>query len=229
MKLFINDILIDIQRQPGQVPSGSYDNRVSLLSQITPDVMRGHVLILHAEPSYLAAVLRLMEQRKLGKLTRITMVPKDYKAIKDWVKAEYKVVKAGGGVVMKRDKVLMIYRLGRWDLPKGKLERDETSMVGALREVTEECSVSVMADVKLCSTWHTYTDGGRKSIKKTTWYLMHCQDDALMKPQLEEGIEDLRWMSETELDQAVKNSFASIRYVVSLYKEHQNKKAVQPA
>lgn len=226
MKLFINDLLIDVQRQP-VVPAGSYANRLSLVAELEPAKMIGHTLVMGAEPAHLAAIMRLLELRKLGKTTQITFVPNDYKAIREWVKSEYKVVKAGGGLVLKKGKVLMIYRLGRWDLPKGKLEREESSLEGALREVTEECSVTVSAETKLCSTWHTYTDGGRRSIKKTTWYLMTCHDDTLMKPQLEEGIEDLRWMSATELDKAISNSYASIKHVVATYREHLQEASVK--
>ncbi len=219
MKLFVNDILIDVQRQPNNVPLADYTKQLTSLAQITAENLKGHVLILNAEPASLAAIMRLMELRRVSKLLRITMVPQDYKAIREWVKTEYKVVKAGGGLVLKKGKVLMIYRLGRWDLPKGKLEKEETPVQGALREVAEECNVKVTADEKLCSTWHTYTDGGRRSIKKTTWFIMQCHDDALMKPQHEEGIEDLRWMNPAELDKAIQNSYASIKHVVATYRD----------
>lgn len=219
MKLFINDLLVDVKRQPGLLPVSDFDSKLKQVSQLEPGKMAGKVLIEGAEPAHLAAVMKLLELRKLGKTASITMVPQDYKAIREWLKTEYRVVKAAGGLVLKRDKVLMIYRMGRWDLPKGKLEREEATMDGAVREVMEECSIQVSAEQKLCSTWHTFTDGGRRSIKKTTWYLMQCHDDSLMKPQLEEGIEDLRWMSPTELEKAVKSSYASIRHVVETYKQ----------
>jgi len=218
MKLFINDLLVDVQRQPTLALPADFDNKVRQLSQLTPEQLAGNVLIEGADAGHLATILRLLEQRRLGKTTKLTLLPTDYKTLREWVKTEYRVVKAGGGLVLKRDKVLMIYRMGRWDLPKGKLEREETSLDGAVREVMEECSIQVTADQKLCSTWHTFTDGGRRSMKKTTWYLMHCHDDTLMKPQVEEGIEDLRWMSPAELDKAVQGSYASIKHVVNTYR-----------
>lgn len=221
MKLFVNDILIDVLRQPFIIPEAQYDINIAAIGQIKPDNLKGSVLVTNAGPEHLQAIMQLMEPKISSRLRKVTLVPTEYKAIRDWVKTEYKVVKAGGGVVLKKGKVLMIYRIGKWDLPKGKLEKDETPLIGALREVTEECNVTVTADEKLCSTWHTYTESGRRSIKKTTWFRMDCHDDTLMKPQIEEGIVDLRWMSPSELDLAVANSYASIKFVIQTFKESQ--------
>jgi ADP-ribose pyrophosphatase YjhB (NUDIX family) len=44
--------------------------------------------------------------------------------------------------VRKKDKFLMIYRMKKWDLPKGKKEKKEKYKDTAVREVSEECNVS---------------------------------------------------------------------------------------
>ena len=42
---------------------------------------------------------------------------------------------------MTRDsRVILIYRRKKWDLPKGKLKRNETKVRGGVREVEEECT-----------------------------------------------------------------------------------------
>ena len=48
----------------------------------------------------------------------------------------FNIIKAGGGVVNNnKNQILFIYRLKRWDLPKGKLDKGETIRECAEREV----------------------------------------------------------------------------------------------
>ena len=72
--------------------------------------------------------------------------------------------------MVKGDQVLMIYRLGKWDLPKGKLKSDEDQAAGALREVEEETNIKLELGEELPSTWHSYAYKGNKMLKKTSWF-----------------------------------------------------------
>ena len=102
----------------------------------------------------------------------------------------FKIIKAAGGVVKNsKDEILFIYRLKKWDLPKGKLDKGETIMECAKREVEEETKVKVECGEKIISTWHTYTRNKKFILKKTTWYKMNSLDDSGMKPQKKENIE----------------------------------------
>ena len=47
--------------------------------------------------------------------------------------------------------------------------------------------------------------------------MMDCVDDAKMKPQAEEDIEDIRWMSRKEVFHALEHSYKSISYVFEKY------------
>ena len=60
----------------------------------------------------------------------------------------YKIIEAAGGAVVKDKKLLAIYRLGKWDLPKGKMERGESKEESAIREVEEECGISGLKIIK---------------------------------------------------------------------------------
>ncbi|MFB0907955.1 MAG: NUDIX domain-containing protein, partial [Spirosomataceae bacterium] len=127
----------------------------------------------------------------------------------------FKVISAGGGVVYNDEKeVLIMKRLGKWDLPKGKADKGEKFRETAAREVTEECSVEVDVLKKVCTTWHTYRIHGKRMLKRTKWYKMDCLDDKNMAPQVEEDIEELRWMNRNEIAEAMENSYASIRFVL---------------
>lgn len=137
--------------------------------------------------------------------------------VKKYLRNKFKVVKAAGGLVRKKEKFLMIYRMKKWDLPKGKREKSETYKQSAVREVAEECNVTVKLGRKICTTWHTYTMNRRAMLKKTKWYLMDCLDDAKMKPALEEDIEELRWMTRKEVYHALEHSYKSISFVFEQY------------
>jgi 8-oxo-dGTP pyrophosphatase MutT (NUDIX family) len=97
------------------------------------------------------------------------------------------------------------------------LKRKEDSMKGAKREVEEECNIKVEVKDKIGATWHTYTQKGKKILKKTTWYEMVCTDDSNMKPQLKEFIDEVRWMDKKEVKKALKNSYRSIEEVFYKY------------
>ena len=217
MKLFINEKYVEV------VDAERYTAREGYTMEITPEVplssikLQGDVLVWGGTPAYMDALIAVMEVRKLKSLQSITFVTDTYQLVRDFVKSQFKIIKAGGGVVMRGDKVLLIERMGKWDLPKGKLEKGEKSLAGAVREVEEECSVRVVAEEKLCSTWHTYVQDGRKIIKKTTWYLMYCLDDRYMAPQAEENITDIRWMNREQWQEAMQNSYRSIQEVFSVY------------
>ena len=219
MKLFINEKYVEV------VDAERFTQSEIYTMEITPDVplstikLQGHVLLWGGTPAFMDALLTMMEVRKLKSLNSITFVTDTYQAVRDFVKSQFRIIKAGGGVVIRGDKVLLIERLGKWDLPKGKLEKGEKSLAGAVREVEEECNVRVVAEDKLCSTGHTYVQDGRRVIKKTTWYLMYCLDDRYMTPQVEENITDIRWMNREQWQQALQNSYRSIEEVFAVYEK----------
>jgi 8-oxo-dGTP pyrophosphatase MutT (NUDIX family) len=119
--------------------------------------------------------------------------------------------------VRKGEKVLLIYRLKKWDLPKGKLKKGEDPLKGAKREVEEECNIRVDVRDKICSTWHTYTRKDKRILKRTDWYLMNCTDDSNMRPQIEEFIDDVKWMKKEDALKCIRSSYASIDEVMTQF------------
>jgi 8-oxo-dGTP pyrophosphatase MutT (NUDIX family) len=148
----------------------------------------------------------------------------------DYIKTKFKVVEASGGVVQKDERTLLIHRQGRWDLPKGKIDKKEKRRACAVREVEEETGVKVSIDYKIGHTWHTYMRNKKYVMKKTHWYAMSCLDDEHMKPQEEEGIEDVKWMTLSEMRSALYDSYRSIRVVIQDYhKMHKARQSLQSA
>ncbi|WP_375419245.1 NUDIX hydrolase [uncultured Hymenobacter sp.] len=218
MNVFINDIPLIIKKLGEKVYKHKYDLVLNPDDEFTSKDLVGDVLVSDATPVFLDRLLRLMEVKKLKKLTSLTMLVRKKKVLIMHLKDQFKIAKAAGGLVEKDGQVLMIYRLGKWDLPKGKLKKDEDPVQGGLREVEEETNVKLEMGPKLPSTWHSYAYNGNKMLKKTNWYVMRCLDDTLMRPQAEEYIEEVRWMDPQEaLAKLEEESYASIALVVRYY------------
>lgn len=218
MNLFVNDIPVKIL-PPGEKPEPGHVNQTvdAATEPITKAKLIHHVWIDHADTSHLNTVLDLINSKVPTHLLSLVITVADYEAIKTFLKQKFKVVKAAGGLVRKKDKVLMIYRMKKWDLPKGKKESGEKYKETAVREVQEECQVDVTLGQKICTTWHTYTMNKHAMLKKTRWYVMDLENDSKMKPSLEEDIEELRWMTQKEVYHALENSYRSIRFVFEEY------------
>lgn len=130
---------------------------------------------------------------------------------------EFTVVEAAGGVVVNRaGEWLMIYRNGRWDLPKGHVEADERYDSCAQREIAEETGVEAEVLQPLCETWHAYffPRTERWELKRTHWYLLRTLSDATLQPQVEEGIDRVAWCDRATVDRHLAESFPTIRRVI---------------
>lgn len=128
----------------------------------------------------------------------------------------YKVIEAAGGLVKnKKGEYLFIFRNGKWDLPKGKIEKGEGIKVAAIREVEEECGIGKLKIVKeLESTYHIYHQEEKAILKRTYWFEMTCEDESKLVPQLEEGITEVKWISKKDLQQVNDNTYDSIKEVM---------------
>lgn len=123
---------------------------------------------------------------------------------------------AGGLVENSKGALLFIKRLGVWDLPKGKIEKNETPKLAAIREVEEECGLTELKVVRpLDSTFHIYRSPylafpNNLVLKETKWFFMSYSGDATPVPQTEEDIEEVAWFAPAELDQVYSNTYSSL-------------------
>lgn len=122
------------------------------------------------------------------------------------------LIKAAGGLVENsKGEYLFIFRNKKWDLPKGKVEKEEKVNVAAVREVEEECGVNIEKRGKrLCKTYHIYELNGKIVLKTTSWYKMVVKGKPKLIPQKEEGITTASWVSESGIKSKVKNTYPLI-------------------
>lgn len=140
----------------------------------------------------------------------------------DWLKKvffqSFKIIEAGGGLVQNQQgKYLMMFRKGKWDIPKGKIDKGEEIKAGALREVEEETGVqNLFINYKLGKTYHTYKLKDKWVLKETHWYAMRTDFDGKLVPETSEGIEKVVWASNKEIKTMLKNSYSSIKEVFKM-------------
>lgn len=141
----------------------------------------------------------------------------------NYLNNHFETVTAAGGIVLnKENKILWIFRRGKWDLPKGKADDGETPEETAIREVQEECGIKNLRIKEfLGNAYHIYPiTKGKKAVFKTThWFLMET-DDVDFIPQLEEDITEIRFFEKDEKT-PLKNTFRSLK---EFLEEHYTKK-----
>ena len=128
----------------------------------------------------------------------------------------FPIVEAAGGLVEHQDgRFLFIYRNNKWDLPKGKIEKKETLISAAIREVTEETGVSgLIIKRPLPITYHIYNANGKFKVKKTHWFHMNSKHTAPLIPQFEENIQIAVWKKNTEIPELMKNAYENIKIIL---------------
>jgi len=136
--------------------------------------------------------------------------------------SQFLLIRAAGGVVSNdRDEILFIYRLDKWDLPKGKVEEGEELELAALREVEEECSIHKLELIHhLITTYHTYSLKGEQVLKSTDWYVMKHAGNDQPTPQLMEGISDAQWIAPENWNEIVlANTYPSVQDVMDAFQK----------
>ncbi len=149
----------------------------------------------------------------------IHLIAEDMAASWDRFRSRFKFVLAAGGVVINEDgSLLAIRRLGKWDLPKGKVDPGEDIDAAALREVREECGVDHLELIRpIAETWHTYERKGRDHLKRTDWFLMRGSSMDELVPQLDEDIEEVSWLDHAGVQRMKADTYPSLLPVIAAW------------
>jgi 8-oxo-dGTP pyrophosphatase MutT (NUDIX family) len=144
--------------------------------------------------------------------------PDKKKLLKEF-KEKFVTIKASGGIVTnKKNQILFIYRKGKWDLPKGKMEKNESKKESALREVIEETGVKKLKIINFFSTtFHLIKVKREYFLKETHWYTMKTKYDGKLKPQKSEGIISAKWKTFDEALEIKKKTFRNIAIILTKY------------
>jgi len=170
---------------------------------------------------FFALLERLDKQKHVEQPVYKCLIEKDLVAE---LLGEMNQIPAAGGIVRNlRGDILFIRRFGKWDLPKGKIEKGETIAEAALREVEEECGIgNLQIDKQLLSTFHIYrspylSEPDNWVWKETFWFEMLYTGNETPKPQTEEDITEIRWFGEDRLGEVYPETYGNLKELLSNY------------
>src|SRR3954471_10562178 len=145
----------------------------------------------------------------------------DLEELKKTFFKKFTLIQAAGGLVKNiEEKILMIFRRGKWDLPKGKLDKGEKIEDCAIREVKEETGLkNVKLNSPLLVTYHTYHEGTKFVLKESHWFSMTITGEQKLVPQTEEDIFDIKWIDQGEINSYLPKSFPLISDVIEAAKQ----------
>lgn len=210
MKIYIDNIVLHFNEAPDQeIPKELSTG--DIFQKLNDDSCECYVVNKLQKNSFFDELVSLLNNRP-ERTVHLYIPNADFNPY-DEITERYSPEPAAGGFVRKGEEFLMIKRLGKWDLPKGKIEKGEDSEEAALREVKEECGVIAESKGFLCDTHHMYIRKGKVYIKRTSWYLMENLDDSGMKGQEEEGITEVNWYNRKMLETNLIHSYGNIEDV----------------
>jgi len=163
-----------------------------------------------------SAVLTISKEEIINIIGQKNIICANPTAVFNQLKQQFTLINAAGGLVKNsQSEYLFIFRRGKWDLPKGKLDEGEDFETAAIREVQEECGITHIELGNLYHlSYHIYEENNDWILKQTNWYLMKSEEKNLI-PQLEEGITQTAWLANNQFEKVRENTYASIDEIIS--------------
>tara|TARA_Y100000991_G_scaffold10819_1_gene7631 strand:+ start:92 stop:676 length:585 start_codon:yes stop_codon:yes gene_type:complete len=159
-------------------------------------------------------LIKLLTKKKINS---IGVLSNEFEIIINIFKKKFpEIIAAGGKVINNKSEILFIYRNKKWDLPKGKVEKNENIAQTALREVEEETGIKNLSIIKpLNKTYHIFKRGGKNLLKTTYWFEMKSDFNGKFKPEKSEGITRVEWIGIENLSSILPKSYANIKLLIS--------------
>jgi 8-oxo-dGTP pyrophosphatase MutT (NUDIX family) len=147
------------------------------------------------------------------------IIHKNFEKLRKDFSRHFVTVEAAGGIVQNEKKELLyIFRRGKWDLPKGKIEKGEFPETCAIREIEEETGVNKLTlKRKVGDTYHVYDEFGKHYLKISHWFYFTCKGTQVLKPQQEEDILEARWISTKEIKKPLSNTYTTIKDILAAF------------
>lgn len=190
------------------------DKPLFLINKLSHEPEKAQLPIMHynTDTKVMDLVRKLEESKELG----LILVCDEPEKLFAKLLSKFTTIHAGGGIVYnEKGELLIMKRLGKWDLPKGKIDPGETREEAAMREVEEECGLAPLSIQRFFgNTYHSYKLQGHRFCKLTHWYIMSTPFVGTLIPQTEESITEVKWVNPNELDLDTLNTYESIRYLL---------------
>ena len=207
--LFIHNKPVEIGSPGEPDTSVSEKTKAALVELRDPDL------------SELPALFKALQEESLSGYRFLSAQPE---ALLLAIQSQFQCIRAAGGLVTNpAGEVLLLFRRGKWDLPKGKSEAGESPEETALREVSEETGlVHLHIEKKLTETWHSYPvsvyndpqlaseDTPADILKQTYWYAMAFTGTEWTVPQIEEDIVDIQWIRPENISKYARYSYPNL-------------------
>lgn len=176
-----------------------------------------HPEIVYIDELSTPAINSLLHEIKRETINGAIIIDTDFPKLKKAFFKHFKIIEAAGGIVQNASKeLLFIFRRGKWDLPKGKMESKESAEICAERETKEETGIQQLSlKHHVGDTYHAYDEFGKHYLKLSHWYYFTCNDGQALTPQTEEDILDAKWISTKDIKKPLSNTYATIKDILS--------------
>lgn len=209
MKIFLSET-------NNTVSASQFKKTIELLTSPPDNPVPGEQIIEYRSPGQLKKSFRTFEKDEL-QMKLVFWSRTGYDRLKTNFFHLFTNIDAAGGLVRnEKGERLFIFRLGKWDLPKGKLSGKETAGEAAIREVKEETGLQELKIIgPLSSTYHIYSRKGKQILKQTYWFEMKAKSAYPLIPQKEEDITEVKWINRENLSTVLENTYGSIKEIVT--------------
>ena len=197
------------------------DKPVYLTDQWNPEIKTlsekaGTVLYAGEKQTALVCIISSLDDKKNH---AAIVTGKDFELLKRNFFAAFDIIEAAGGIVQNEKKdILFIFRRGKWDLPKGKMDEGENAETCAEREIEEETGVKgLKLKRKISETYHIYKEKNKDILKITNWFYFTSSGKQSTVAQAEEDITEVKWFPTQKIKEPMNGTYENIRDVMRLF------------